>query len=130
MWLPSSLGSYGWSESYFAQVSARCDQLAVMAYDSGLYFPRHYSWLVREQCWRVPRALSRTKCRVVIGVPMYEDGGVSHHLHAENLRVALRAVREGLDGNPNASRVDGAAIFADYSTDASEWATWKRDWLK
>ncbi len=130
MWLPSMFGSYGWSEGYFAKVGVRCDQVVVMAYDSGLYFPRHYAWLLREQCWRVPRAVAQTKCRVVIGVPTYEDGGPSHHAHAENLRVALRAVREGLEGNPNASRVDGAAVFADYSTDASEWATWKRGWLR
>lgn len=130
MWLPSMLGSYGWSESYFAQVGARCDQIAVMVYDSGLGFPRHYAWLLREQCWRVPRAVAKTKCRVVIGVPTYEDGGPSHHRHAENLRVALRAVREGLDGNPNANRVDGVALFADYSTDAAEWALWKNDWRK
>ncbi len=130
MWLPSPLGAYGWSESYFAQVGARCDQIAVMSYDSGLYFPRHYAWLVRQQCFRVPRALRGTGCRVLIGVPTYEDGGLSHHVHAENLRVALCAVREGLEDNPNASRVDGAAIFADYSTDAQEWATWKRDWLR
>jgi hypothetical protein len=130
MWLPSMLGSYGWSESYFAKVGARCDQIAVMAYDSGLYFPRHYAWLLREQCWRVPRAVAGTKCRVMIGVPTYEEGGASHHAHAENLRVALRAVREGVDGNPNANRVDGAALFADYSTDDGEWKTWKREWLQ
>lgn len=130
MWLPSPLSAYGWSENYFAQIGARCDQIAVMSYDSGLYFPRHYAWLVRQQCLRVPRALRGTNCRVLIGVPTYEDGGLSHHVHAENLRVALRAVREGLQNNPNASRVDGAAIFADYSTDQTEWATWKRDWLR
>lgn len=129
MWLPSMLGSYGWSESYFAQVGARCDQIAVMAYDSGLGFPRHYAWLLRQQCERVPRALAQTHCRVLIGVPAYEQGGASHHAHAENLRVALRAVREGLDDNPNAGRVDGVALFADYSMDEGEWATWKRDWL-
>jgi len=130
MWLPSILGAYGWSEDYFAQVGARCDQIAVMSYDSGLYFSRHYAWLVAQQCLRVPRALRQTNCRVLIGVPTYKDGGLSHHVHAENLRVALRAVREGLENNPNASRVDGAAIFADYSTNAREWATWKRDWLR
>ena len=130
MWLPSPLGSYGWSESYFAKVGAKCDQIVVMAYDSGLYFPRHYSWLLREQCLRVPRSLSQTNCRVLIGVPSYEDGGLSHHVHAENLRVALRAVREGLDGNPHANRVDGAALFADYSMEKSEWKTWKQGWRR
>ncbi len=128
MWLPAPLGAYGWSETYFAQVGAKCDQIVVMAYDSGLYFPRHYSWLLRKQCVRVPRSLAKTNCRVLIGVPSYEDGGLSHHLHAENLRVALRAVREGLEGNAHANRVDGVALFADYSMDKSEWKTWRRDW--
>ncbi len=130
MWLPAPLGSYGWSEDYFAQVAARTDQIVVMAYDSGFYFPRHYSWLVRQQCVRIPRATQGTKCRVLIAVPAYKDGGLSHHLHAENLRVALRAVREGLDGNPNAVRCDGVALFADYSMNQSDWETWKSLWRK
>ncbi|BCM93479.1 hypothetical protein IAD21_05370 [Abditibacteriota bacterium] len=128
MWLPSPLGAYGWSEAYFALVAAHSDQIVVMAYDSALYFPRHYSWLLRQQCWRVPRAAAGINCRILIGVPSYEDGGLSHHPRAENLRVALRAVREGLIDNPNANRVDGVALFADYSTDADEWATWRHDW--
>ncbi|RYX82484.1 hypothetical protein EON83_19375 [bacterium] len=128
MWLPSPLGAYGWSEAYFTRVAARSDQIVVMAYDSALYFPRHYSWLIRQQCWRVPSAAKGTNCRVIIGVPSYEDGGPSHHLHSENLRVSLRAVREGLVDNPNANLVDGVALFADYSTKPSEWIVWRRDW--
>lgn len=130
MWLPSPLGAYGWSEGYFAKIAARSDQIVVMAYDSGLYFPRHYAWLLRQQCWRVPQAAQKTSCRVLIGVPSYEDGGLSHHPHAENLRVALRAVREGLVDNPDANRVDGVALFADYSTDSSKWEQWRTLWRR
>ena len=129
MWLPRAFGQWGWSEKYFAQVGARCDQIAIMCYDSGLWMPRSYAWLVRQQAIRVSRAIEKTNCRMLIGVPTYEDGGLSHHAHAESLRVALQAVRQGLS-NPGARpRVfDGVALFADYTTDEDEWKTYRALW--
>ncbi len=129
MWLPKAFGQWGWSEKYFAQVGARCDQIAVMCYDSGLWMPRSYAWLVRRQAIRVSRAIEKTSCHLLIGVPTYEDGGLSHHARAENLRVALRAVREGLsDQNARPQVFDGVALFADYTTDENEWKTYRALW--
>lgn len=125
MWLPAPLGAYGWSEKYFGQVATNCDEIAIMAYDSALYFPRHYVWLVETQVKRVPRAVksANPRCQVLLGVPSYETGGASHWPYAENLAMALRGARQA----QNAGRfsVDGIALFADYSTDAGEWATWR-----
>ncbi len=133
MWLPPAFSAWGWSEKYFGEVSEHCDQIVVMAYDSALYFPRHYVWLVRQQAIRVTRAVaeSNPKCRVLIGVPTYQDGGPSHHLHSENILMALKGVREGLASpaaRPNVFA--GVAIFADYSTDEKERAIYHRWWLQ
>lgn len=129
MWLPSSFGQWGWSENYFAQVAARCDQIAVMCYDSGLWLPRSYAWLVRQQAIRVSSAIAKTNCRLMLGVPTYEDGGASHHIHAENLRLALQAAREGLSDNRARPQVfDGVALFADYTTDDDEWKNYRALW--
>ncbi len=127
MWLPSGFYRWGWSEEYFSQVAARCDQLVVMGYDSGLYFPRHYVWLMKQQVLRVCRAAIKAnpRCRVLIGVPTYEAGGHSHHAHAENLKMAIKAARHS---TPHAN-FDGLAIFADYTTDKDEWSTWRAWWL-
>ncbi|HEU4751913.1 MAG TPA: glycosyl hydrolase family 18 protein [Armatimonadota bacterium] len=129
MWVPRPFRRWGWSEGYFARVAAECDQIAVMAYDSGLYLPRAYAWLVRQQAEHVPRAaaLSNPGCGVLIGVPTYARGGLSHHAHAENVEVALKAVRSGL---PAGGGVQGVALFADYTTQPDEWAAYRRLWLR
>ena len=126
MWLPSPLGAYGWSEAYFGQIARQCDEIAVMAYDSALYFPRHYAFLIQQQVIRVPRAVksANPSCRVLLGVPTYEKGGASHWRGAENLAMALRGARQG---QPKAEHgLDGIALFADSTTDAGEWALWRR----
>jgi hypothetical protein len=90
-------------------------------------------WLVRQQAIRVTRAAAKgnPQCSVVLGIPTYEKGGFSHHAYAENIRMALKGVREGL-ANPNAkvSAFQGVAIFADYTTDKDEWKTYRDLWLE
>jgi hypothetical protein len=133
MWLPRMFHCWGWSESYFARVAALCDEMAVMCYDSGLYFARHYVWLVRRQAIVVTRAAARdnARCRVLLGVPTYASGGPSHHARAENLRMALKGVREGLsDSRARPATFAGVALFADYTTDANEERTWREWWLR
>lgn len=127
IWLPPPVSGYGWSERYFGQVAARCDQIAVMDYDTGAYFPRAYVWLTKQQALRVPRAAHRTNpaCQVLIGLPTYEGGTASHNPRAENLRLGLKGVREASSG-----RTAGVALFADYTTSDSEWATYRSLWRR
>jgi hypothetical protein len=132
LWLPPPFGRWGWSEAYFAQVARRCDQLAVMCYDSGLYLPRAYVWLVRQQVSHVTGAVARGNpaCRVLFGLPTYGRGGLSHHAPAENLRMALLGVRAGLaDPGTQPAVVAGVALFADYTTQPEEWKLYRSLWL-
>jgi hypothetical protein len=136
LWSPEpfrSLG-YGWGDAYFRQIAALCDQVVVMAYDSGIYLPRAYVSLVHQQVIAITQAAraGNSDCRVLIGVPTYERGGPSHHAHAENLAFALRGVREGAaELNSEQSRsFAGVALFADYTTDTAEWETYQRLWLE
>jgi len=133
LWYPAPvLRWYGWSEDYFAQIAPECDQLAVMAYDSGIYLPRGYVALMRRQVVHATRAAARTNphCRVLIGVPTYREGGPAHHARAENLRLALKGVREGLaDPQTNLSTFAGIAPFAEYTTTVADWREVERDWI-
>lgn len=133
LWLPEPLPRrWGWSERYFRQVAGRCDQLAVMGYDTALYLPRAYVGLIRRQVVHVTRAVadSNPHCRVLVGVPTYARGGLSHHAHAENLSLALKGVREGLVGRGARPEVfAGIAPFADYTTQPEEWRVFRRLWL-
>jgi len=133
LWLPHPLRHWGWSEGYMAQVAGECDQIAVMGYDSGMYLPRAYARLIGLQVVHATRAATAAggRCRVLLGVPTYTRGGASHHAHAENLRVALKAVRSGLaarDARPEAFA--GVALFADYTTQPEEWRTYEDLWLQ
>ncbi len=130
-WFPPPIGRFGWSEAYFGEVAKRCDSLAVMGYDTGMYFPRAYVWLVRQQAVRVTRAVAAAnpRCRVQIGLPTYEEGPFSHNPWAENLRMGLKGVREGMASEGAKSSVfAGVAIFADYTTDEAEWTTLRALW--
>jgi len=134
MWTPSPLPAlgWGWSKGYFAEVAQTCDQLVVMCYDSGQYLPRAYVWLVRQQAVHVTWAVAQgdPDCRVLLGVPTYEAGPPAHHAHAENLRMALKGVREGLsDPAADLAVTAGVALFADYTTDSQEWETYRASWL-
>lgn len=133
LWLPAPMGRYGWREADFGDVASLCDQMAVMCYDSGCYLPRSYVWLVHQQVVHVTRAAARNnpRCRVLFGIPTYGAGGLSHHAPAENIRMALIGVREGLaDAQADPSVVAGVALFADYTTQDSEWKTYQDWWCR
>jgi hypothetical protein len=132
MWLPPPLGRFGWSEAYFAQIAALCDEIAVMCYDSGFLMPRSYVWLVAQQAPHITQAVAKgsPNCRVILGVPTYGQGLFSHNPRAENIRLALHGVRRGLaNSKTNLSVFAGVAPFADYTTESHEWETWRTLWL-
>lgn len=133
MWQPAPLGAFGWSEAYFAKIAATCDQVAVMCYDSGMYLPRGYVWLLQQQAVHITRAVAKgnPNCRVLFGMPTYGPGLISHNPHAENIRFALRGIQEGLrDERTVRSVFAGVVPFADYTTDAEEWKVYRSLWLQ
>jgi hypothetical protein len=106
--------------------------MAVMCYDTGIYLPRGYVWLVHQQAVHVTSAVARgnPRCRVLLGLPTYGRGGLSHHAYAENLRLALKGVREGLaDARADLSVFAGVEPFAEYTTQPEEWQTYRTLWL-
>lgn len=133
MWLPSPLHQWGWSEEYFARVAALCDEIAVMCYDSGFLTPRSYVWITAQQVPHITQAVAKgnPRCRVFLGVPTYGKGFFSHNPHAENLRLALYGVRQGIaNTQTNRTVLAGVAPFADYTTEADEWEIWRGLWLE
>lgn len=132
-WYPTPVTNwYGWDETYFTQVARECDQVAVMGYDTGMWLPRSYVWLMREQMPHVTRAVhaGNPTCRVMLGVPTYGKAGWGHNLQSETLRLALKGVREGAnDPRTDAAAFDGVAIFAEHTTTVAEWREYRRDWL-
>jgi hypothetical protein len=61
----------------------------------------------------------------------YRKGGPSHHAHAENLRMALKGIRNGLADHRTAPlALAGIAPFADYTTTRADWELYQRYWLE
>lgn len=115
-----------WSGGYLARVAAEVDQVAVMAYDTGLWTRASYGGYVRRV---TETALAAVPPRValLIGVPAYQEEHLTHHRRAETVGAALRGVRLGLGGRPVARDV-GVALYVDFTATPGDWATYRRDW--
>lgn len=134
MWYPNTL--WGWNDQYFREVAARCDQLCVMCYDSYLYLPRAYAWLMSQQVVHVSQAVAAANksgmahCEAIFGLPTYEDATLAHRARCESLANSLRGLNQGLSSAETVGDViGGVALFADYTTDDVEWDTYRKYWL-
>lgn len=121
------LAGFGWSEGYLRKVAELSDQIAMMVYDTGMVLPRLYASHVRRQVDVIGRATQGTNCGVLFGLPSYGPGFRSHNPRAENLRIGIRALRSALEDNVPAN-FQGISIFADYTTDAAQWAEYRNNW--
>ncbi len=128
---PSTEVGTVWSEEYKQKVGALVDQVAVMAYNSGLENAADYETWVAYQVEQYSTALAGLSngAGLIVGVPTYtEEPG--HDELAENLRAALNGVHDGLRRAGSASGVvSGVGIYAFWDTDAVEWALYRQLWL-
>jgi hypothetical protein len=119
-----------WSLPFLKDVCLASDELVVMAYDTGL----EHRWLYRQLMERWTRELAGTLpppeqggCTWLVGLPAYEDDEPWHDPGVETIDEALRGVTDALeDGVPDNFR--GVAIYASWTTDAAEWASYDRLW--
>lgn len=110
-----------WSADYLRQVASNVDQVAVMAYDSGLFFPTDYRAWMAYQVKAVSTALADTDVDVLIGLPTSEEDTPSHRVGIESLDNALYGLRVGLVDSESSNVIDGIAIYPYWETSADEW---------
>lgn len=124
-----SSGYHAWEYSYYLEVIPLVDQIAVMAYDSGLPIDWVYTAIVRRYTARLI-TLVGGQVTLFVGVPTYEDETTVHTSKAENVTSALKGISQGVDGYTDAElKSFGVAIYAQWTTDETEWATYRRIWL-
>ncbi|HOX06787.1 MAG TPA: hypothetical protein PK280_10310 [Planctomycetota bacterium] len=119
-----------WTKTYFRQVAARSDQLAVMMYDTSLRNEKLYRHLMARWTREVLAWSGGTE--VLLGLPAYGDADSGyHHPEAENLSNALLGVHAGL-GSPAEMPANyrGVAIYCEWEMDESEWAWYRERFLK
>ena len=122
--LPWRLGL--WSGDYVSQVARRVDQVAVMAYDTGLWTETTYSGYVRGAT-ALALAAVPSDVELFIGVPAYHDQRFTHHQDAETVRAALRGIRLAL-GAHSPARSFGVAMYVDFAATPSDWTSYRDGW--
>ena len=122
--LPAALSL--WSGAYLHRVASLVDQVAVMAYDTGLPSRASYVGYVRRATG-IALAAVPADVGLLIGVPTYDEPSLYHRPGAETLGAALQGVRLAL-GDDLLSREFGVAVYVDFTTTADEWATYRDEW--
>ncbi len=110
-----------WDESYYRQVSAHSNQLAVMMYDTAIRFPKIYQNLMVE--WTREVLSWAPDSNVLLGVPAYDDMGVGyHHPEVENLENSILGIHTGLSKfEMLPANYQGIALYCEWEMDSSEW---------
>ena len=114
--MPYPIVEHHWTREYLQRVAESVDQIALMAYDSGLPFPRDYLSWVSYQTVASQQALLDFETELIIGLPASEEWTPSHQTQAETLRIALAGLKTGIE-----SRLTGIAVYPYWETDATEW---------
>lgn len=120
-----------WSLEYARRVCMIADELAVMSYDTALESTGAYERLVAEWTRDLLATLPTHAdggCELRMGVPTYEDDELYHRPDVETAEHALRGILHALASDDAPRPLEGVAIYASWTTDAAEWATYERLW--
>ncbi|MFC4906452.1 hypothetical protein [Actinomadura gamaensis] len=113
------------TERYLRDVADRADQVAIMTYDTEMPTQALAGWHFAHHTEEVLRLIG-DRTTVFLGVPTYRP--VTGW--AENLEVALRGVRRGVDALPRPPRRPfGVGVYADWTTRPADWARYRANWL-
>ncbi|MFQ5892877.1 MAG: glycosyl hydrolase family 18 protein [Nitrospinota bacterium] len=134
-WVPGVFGisERYWSQEAFARLMPHLDQLVVMAYDTAIPTEGLYQRYVAAHVTALRQAYQRSgrpPCQLLVGLPTYDEATRFHRPEVEHLEGGLIGLLRGIttSSEPAAPPV-GVAIYANWTTDESEWETFHRLWL-
>jgi hypothetical protein len=116
-----------WSQHYFGQVARRADQVAVMAYDTGMPTTAMFSGYIAQQT-SLALAVTPRWVLLQIGLPAYHTDNMGHHASAETVAAAVRGARLGLAKSDPGRRRFGLAMYVDFAATARDWASYRAGW--
>lgn len=120
-----------WATPYKQSVALLVDQMAVMAYQSGLSSADDYAQWVAYQVRTFALAIADlgTQTSLIIGIPTFDAEPPGHDPLVENITSAVRGIDLGLtQAGDAASYVQGVSVYADFTTSEDEWASYQREW--
>jgi hypothetical protein len=118
-----------WTRAYYARIAEVADQIVIMAYDTALPTPSLYRrYLSYVAITVTSRLLSNGRTRVLVGIPTYDETGLMHRREVETPENALVGLVAGLRGLGAGGTFEGVALYAEWTTDDTEWAVYDRIW--
>ena len=120
-----------WETPYKQSVALLVDQMAVMAYQSGLSSADDYVQWVAYQVKTFALAIADlgTETSLIIGIPTFDADPPGHDPLVENVNSAVQGVEMGIEQAGDAARyVQGVALYADFTTTPEEWAAYQQAW--
>ena len=125
-----------WDMRYKQSVALLVDELAVMAYNSGLSSASDYTECVAYQVATYANAVAALDtgagagAHIMVGIPTYAAELPAHDPLVENISSAAQGVRLGLaQADSDAQYVRGVAIYAAWETDQGEWSQFRQSWV-
>ena len=122
--------NFFWTPDYYVRVASVADQIVVMAYDTGLptagLYKRYAAWAASTVTSRLVGHKSRA--RVLLGIPTYDETGLMHRAGVETPSNAVVGIVAGLRGLGGGGTFEGVALYAEWTTDADDWAVYERMW--
>ena len=122
--------NFVWTPEYYGRVGAFVDQVVVMAYDTAIptasLYRRYLAYAARSVTEEMVH--SKARARVLVGIPTYDESGLMHRAGVETPENAILGVVAGLRGVGGGGTFEGVAIYAEWTTDESEWRTYERIW--
>lgn len=112
-----------WSTGYLSEVADRVDQVAVMAYDSGMPTRTLFTGYMEQQT-RLALGAVPPSVDLLIGLPAYYEDSMNHHGSAETVPAAIRGVRLADTGRMKF----GVALYVDFAATPADWAAYHHDW--
>jgi hypothetical protein len=124
-------GNAWWTTYYYLAVSSHVDQIVVMMYNTDMATAPLYEMIVEQETAHVLRAVERgsASTQVIVGIPTFQGDSRAFHSSAENMRTGLTGVIGGLNYGTYHTAFGGVAIYPEWLTTDSDWATYNQMWL-
>jgi hypothetical protein len=120
-----------WELRFLREVCRNANEIAVMAYNTGLTSAPAFEKLIATWTQDIAAALPPPRaggCEWLMGVPAYDDDKDYHRPDVETVEHSLNGIMAGLRAVKNLEHFRGVAIYASFTTDERKWAVFDRLW--
>ena len=112
---------------YIEEMAKSLDYIVLMGYDTSFKDAAIYKWFIEQELIFLLKAAPG---KAIIGIPSYEDLRDNFGPGIENVETAIEGIANGLRNiRVDSEDLAGIAVYADWTTDGTEWKTWREKWL-